>query len=140
MEAAEQLGQPVILGAEGIDLLGEVPARPIVVETPRNGVDVTFFAYAVNDGSWRLIYDVYGNTTELYDLASDPLELHNLGLTDHSPATSVWLVEWPDRGGALLPPATLRVRLALDGSARRAGIEAAASLEGRLAAALQNSP
>jgi arylsulfatase A-like enzyme len=99
------LGQSPIPGAEGVDLLGDVPARPIVVETPRNGVDVTFFAYAVNDGSWRLIYDVYGNTTELYDLASDPLELHNLA--DREPercaALRAALARWLDATDSVGP-------------------------------------
>ncbi len=43
----------------------------------RNGVEVTFFGYAVHVGTWRLIHDVVGNTTELYNLEEDPAELHN---------------------------------------------------------------
>ena len=99
------LGMPPIPGAEGVDLLGEVPARPIFVETPRNGVDVTFFAYAVTDGRWRLIYDVVGNTTELYDLEADPGELRNLA--DREPGRTAELravlARWLDTTGSVRP-------------------------------------
>ncbi len=72
------LGLEGLPKAEGLDLLaGPPPERPIFIEMPRNGVEVTFFGYAVHMGTWRLIHDVVGNTTELYDLATDPAELHN---------------------------------------------------------------
>ena len=72
------LGLPGLAKAEGVDLLaGPPPERPIFMEMPRNGVEVTFFGYAVHVGSWRLIHDVVGNTTELYNLEEDPAELHN---------------------------------------------------------------
>lgn len=72
------LGLEGLPKAEGLDLLaGPPPERPIFIEMPRNGVEVTFFGYAVHVGTWRLIHDVVGNTTELYDLATDPAELHN---------------------------------------------------------------
>jgi arylsulfatase A-like enzyme len=99
------LGMPPIPGAEGVDLLGHVPARPIFVETPRNGVDVTFFAYAVTDRRWRLIYDVVGNTTELYDLDADPGELRNLA--DREPGRTAELravlARWLDATGSVRP-------------------------------------
>jgi arylsulfatase A-like enzyme len=66
-------------GAEGRSLLSPPPVRrPIFSETPLNIVDGPFHAFAVTDGGWKLIYDVIGNTTELYDLERDPRELHNL--------------------------------------------------------------
>ena len=73
------LGLPAIPGAEGRDVLrSPVVARPIVAETPINLVEVSFHAFGVTDGRWRYIWDVRGNTVELYDLAADPSELHNL--------------------------------------------------------------
>jgi len=65
---------------------------------------------------------------DLYRLA-DPLELQNLGLADYPPAQTVWLVEWPDKGGALLPSADLVVALALQGGGRRAELRACGPLE-----------
>ena len=52
--------------------------RPIFAETPLNIVDGPFNAVAVTQNGWKLIYDVVGNTTELYDLERDPSELKNL--------------------------------------------------------------
>jgi tRNA threonylcarbamoyladenosine biosynthesis protein TsaE len=53
---------------------------------------------------------------DLYRIAQAG-ELEFLGLDDAEPA--LWLVEWPERGGAGLPPADLRISLQVEGSGRR---------------------
>lgn len=53
---------------------------------------------------------------DLYRIG-DPGELEFLGL-DTDEAT-LWLVEWPERGSGNLPPADLRVELAVEGAGRR---------------------
>ena len=47
---------------------------------------------------------------DLYRLR-DPAEVSALGLRDHDLPHSVWLIEWPERGGAALPSADLRIEL-----------------------------
>jgi tRNA threonylcarbamoyladenosine biosynthesis protein TsaE len=47
---------------------------------------------------------------DLYRL-SDPAELHNLGLREWARGGHLWLVEWPERGGELLPAADLVITL-----------------------------
>jgi tRNA threonylcarbamoyladenosine biosynthesis protein TsaE len=47
---------------------------------------------------------------DLYRL-SDPAELHNLGLREWARAGHLWLIEWPERGGQLLPVADLVITL-----------------------------
>ena len=54
---------------------------------------------------------------DLYRIG-DAGELEFLGLGDADPA--LWLVEWPERGGAGLPSADLRMDLRLDGVGRAA--------------------
>lgn len=54
---------------------------------------------------------------DLYRI-SDPLELGNLGLADYSPRTTWWLVEWPERGSSLLPPADVEVALRVERAGR----------------------
>ncbi|MDR7193816.1 tRNA (adenosine(37)-N6)-threonylcarbamoyltransferase complex ATPase subunit type 1 TsaE [Luteimonas terrae] len=52
---------------------------------------------------------------DLYRIG-DAGELDFLGLDDIDAA--LWLVEWPERGAAALPPADLEIRLAIDGTGR----------------------
>lgn len=54
---------------------------------------------------------------DLYRLA-DPAEVEQLGLRDYPVETTIWLVEWPEKGAGFLPPADLEVRLAIEGSGR----------------------
>lgn len=49
-------------------------------------------------------------------------ELEFLALDDAG--ASLWLVEWPERGAAALPPPDLEIALALDGAGRSAALAA----------------
>lgn len=59
---------------------------------------------------------------DLYRL-SDPGELDFIGLEDLLDDNSVLLVEWPERAGERLPPATVQLRIGLDGDARQISID-----------------
>jgi arylsulfatase A-like enzyme len=65
---------------EGIDL--DSPSindhRIIISETPRNIPEPNFYVWAMIQGSWKLMYDIVGNTFELYNLSIDPRERRNL--------------------------------------------------------------
>jgi arylsulfatase A-like enzyme len=75
----EFLGLAPAPDAEGLSLLPPAALdRPLFAETPLNIVDGPFHAFSATRNDWKLIYDVVGNTTELYDLTNDPRELHNL--------------------------------------------------------------
>jgi len=83
---------------------------------------------AVKSPTYTLVepYDL-GSTRvlhmDLYRLA-DPEELYGLGVFDEPPSTTWWLVEWPEKGGALLPPATLQIDLTRVGEGRVAVLRA----------------
>ncbi len=59
---------------------------------------------------------------DLYRL-SDPEELHFLGLDDALADNPVVLVEWPERGAGVLPPATLALRFSQQGRQRTVEID-----------------
>ena len=59
---------------------------------------------------------------DLYRIAAAG-ELDFLGLDDLAAQATLWLIEWPERGGHALPQADLHVRLALAGEGREAGLE-----------------
>ena len=61
---------------------------------------------------------------DLYRLG-DPEELEYLGLRDYLEPGVLWLVEWPERGGAALPRADLQVDLSVEGNGRAARLVAA---------------
>jgi tRNA threonylcarbamoyladenosine biosynthesis protein TsaE len=64
---------------------------------------------------------------DLYRLQS-LTEVDELGLRDLTGPGSLLMVEWPEKGGAALPPADLNVALGYAGEARRAGVSAQTSL------------
>ncbi len=63
---------------------------------------------------------------DLYRLA-DPDETETLGLADLDVPGTLWLIEWPERGGARLPDPDLVLHFADAGSGRR--LEASARSE-----------
>jgi tRNA threonylcarbamoyladenosine biosynthesis protein TsaE len=60
---------------------------------------------------------------DLYRLGS-AVEVDELGLRDYLDADCLLLVEWPERGGGVLPPADLELTLSYCGTSRQACIEA----------------
>ena len=72
---------------------------------------------------------------DLYRL-EQPEELLHAGLHELLDGTAVVLIEWPERGAALLPPPDLDVHLAVDGAARTATLTAYGARAGTLLAAL----
>lgn len=68
---------------------------------------------------------------DLYRL-SQPKELHNLGLDDYPPERTLWLVEWPERGSGILPPADLSIQLSREGEGRTAQLAGASALGAQL--------
>ena len=63
---------------------------------------------------------------DLYRLR-DPGELEHLGLRDWARPGSLWLVEWPEKGGGLLPPPDLTIHLSAGPQAHEADIAAQTS-------------
>jgi tRNA threonylcarbamoyladenosine biosynthesis protein TsaE len=59
---------------------------------------------------------------DLYRLRG-PAEVLELGLADYLESACLMMVEWPERGGAALPPPDLELTLTYSGAARCAGLE-----------------
>lgn len=52
----------------------------------------------------------------------DPEEWEDAGFREYFNRQSICLVEWPEKGGAILPPPDLEIRLEVDGDGRRASM------------------
>ena len=116
------------LGA-GKSTLARALLRELGVQGPIRSPTYTLLErYPVPGGeAWHL---------DLYRIGSAG-ELDFLGL-DGDEAT-LWLVEWPERGAAALPPPDLLVRLEQAGAGRLAGMEAGSAAGAAWLAALQET-
>jgi len=80
---------------------------------------------------------------DLYRL-TDPLELINLGLLEALSDAHLALIEWPEKGGALMPnpDCTLNLTYSAEGDARELAMQATSPLGQKFIAALlaQNRP
>lgn len=87
---------------------------------------------AVRSPTYTLIEPYALSTMQLHHLdlyrLGDPEELEYLGLRDLIDADAAWVVEWPDRGLGLLPPADLRILIDHHPEGRRLALRAESHL------------
>lgn len=70
-------------------------------------------------------YDLSGRRIYHFDLyrLTDPHELENIGMRDYFRPDALCLIEWPERGGFLLPAPDLRITIEHQGEQRRVRLE-----------------
>ena len=65
-------------------------------------------------------HEPVGRLVHHFDLyrMEDPQELENIGVRDLLDGVAIALVEWPDRGAGVLPPADIAIRIDFSGPGR----------------------
>jgi len=94
---------------------------------------------AIRSPTYTLVepYELAGRSLlhlDLYRLSA-AAELEQLGVYDTPPESSVWLVEWPERGAGQLPQPDLSIFLQVAAAGREIRIEASPALVPVLTAA-----
>lgn len=97
-------------------------------------------AAAVRSPTYTIVepYELGGRQVYHLDLyrLTDPGELEFLGLRDWLAEPAVLLVEWPDHGTGVLPPADLILRLTHADTARQVSFESTSTVGQRLLMAM----
>lgn len=95
---------------------------------------------AVKSPTYTLVeaYEIGGRRVFHYDLyrLNDPIEVEYLGLRDFIEKHTLTLIEWPEKGGPLLPQTDINLTLTVEGSGRRIEWEAYTDYGQKVAAVL----
>ncbi len=105
---AQAMQPPCVLYLEGDLGTGKTTlARGILRELGHQG--------AVRSPTYTLVEPYALAGTDLYHLdlyrLGDPQELEYLGLRDFLAEDALWIIEWPERGAGMLPPADILIQI-----------------------------
>jgi len=82
----------------------------------------------VKSPSYTLVenYDIQSKSIFHFDFyrIQDPQELDFIGVQDYWQPSSIFLIEWPEKAAALLPPVDLACQLEIAGSGRKLRFQA----------------
>jgi tRNA threonylcarbamoyladenosine biosynthesis protein TsaE len=97
---------------------------------------------AVKSPTYTLVepYQLMGQTIYHFDLyrLGNPEELEYLGIRDYFDGAAISLLEWPQRGSGILPPASLDITLYYQDDGRLLHVVAAESVDPAFLSCLQN--